>query len=42
MPNRRGGVSGFGMAQSSRRQTPDNNRDNQRHNWGRGHNLGGD
>lgn len=41
-PNRRGGVSGFGMAPSSRRQTPDNNGDNQRHNWGRGHNLGGD
>ncbi|XP_048752583.1 derlin-1-like [Ostrea edulis] len=40
-PNRRGGVSGFGMAPSSRRQAADNNGDNHRHNWGRGNNLGG-
>ncbi|OWF51050.1 derlin-1-like [Mizuhopecten yessoensis] len=37
-PNRRGGVSGFGMAPSSRRQQQDEgNHDN--HNWGQGNHL---
>nr|XP_022286199.1 derlin-1-like isoform X2 [Crassostrea virginica]XP_022345837.1 derlin-1-like isoform X2 [Crassostrea virginica] len=39
-PNRRGGVSGFGVPPSSRRAAPNDNGDNQRHNWGRGFNLG--
>ncbi|ESN98693.1 hypothetical protein HELRODRAFT_67318 [Helobdella robusta] len=37
-PNRRGGVSGFGVAPATRR--PDDNQ--QRHSWGRGQQLGGD
>lgn len=39
LPNRRGGVAGFGMAPTSRR-TQDPNAD-QRHAWGRGNQLGG-
>ena len=40
-PNRRGGVAGFGMAPSSRRQPDQGQGQNQgRHNWGTGHNLG--
>ncbi|KAK3086143.1 hypothetical protein FSP39_014209 [Pinctada imbricata] len=40
-PNRSGGVSGFGMAPSSRRREGENN-DGRRHQWGQGQQLGGD
>ncbi|XP_002734718.1 derlin-1-like [Saccoglossus kowalevskii] len=43
-PNRRGGVSGFGMAPSSRRRPDDDNGGGGgggRHNWGQGNALGG-
>lgn len=39
-PNRQGGVAGFGMPPSSTRQQRPN--EPQRHNWGRGFQLGGD
>lgn len=39
-PNKRGGVSGFGMAPSSRRPD-DGGDDNRRHAWGGGQQLGG-
>jgi derlin-1 len=42
-PNRRGGVAGFGMAPSNRRQQPDNNAAaGGRHGWGAGNRLGHD
>lgn len=40
-PNRRGGVAGFGMAPSSRRQQQDDGNP-VRHRWGTGQQLGGD
>ncbi|KAL3860205.1 hypothetical protein ACJMK2_010361 [Sinanodonta woodiana] len=39
-PNRRGGVSGFGVPPASRRRDDDNNGDPGRHPWGRGEQLG--
>ena len=38
-PSRRGGVSGFGIPPASSRRQPGNN--NNRHDWGAGHQLGG-
>lgn len=37
-PNRRGGVSGFGVAPTARRQEPDDGGDPRRHQWGGGGN----
>lgn len=40
LPNRRGGVSGFGQAPASRRQDGNDNANGGRHAWGRGNQLG--
>ncbi|KAG8133921.1 hypothetical protein E2320_011666 [Naja naja] len=40
LPNRRGGVSGFGVPPASMRRPADNRQGDTRHNWGQGFRLG--
>jgi hypothetical protein len=42
LPNRRGGVSGFGMPPASRRAVGDGDAGGGRHAWGEGHRLDAD